>query len=386
MVTNNYCFFKELQELHIDLSNLLNDDCKLILTSWSHQIGISWSLHFSEKECHESGLEDLEFPSWENLPAPWIQRIPVQVINVLKQYKRNAWGMLMIVSRHGSALKLLLNFPLLFWMLYRYAVDNGWAEALFVSCCELSFVDILNAIALPCDEASVSVLKKIYAVNFAQHQYAIIRQLLESDCNALDQLDIIDEDLIRFLLRYPDYRCSPLIRDWHKDKRQLLLQLVQSIQQLSSDLGLGDAVMQRIYKSNDLIALKALKNELYAAKTARAIAEYEMQRGGDSGACVELYQSTLIESDIIRAIKSSVQLYDESKLLDHHLISFADRIKAGQYAAYSVLAPERATLLIILFKSRDDAVIHVITELVTFNGCAVSDETVKAVNDWLIAN
>ena len=128
----------DLQELHIDFSPLLNTPCTLILTSW--QRGISWSVIVDDQiEHHTDPFEDSLFPIEfvdHYCLKQWVQTIPIEILNLLRRYKGNMFGMMNIVSRHETTLNLFLKNPTVFWQLFRHAEENDWTEIQFIDCCK----------------------------------------------------------------------------------------------------------------------------------------------------------------------------------------------------------------------------------------------------------
>jgi hypothetical protein len=140
--TNQYCktsgsrWFAEQQQLHIDIQPLLGYPATLNLSGWD--AGISWSTVIDGETAVYNGLIGASpFPIeffGHDLLKPWVATIPENIIALLKQYKGNAFGILMLVNRHPYLKELFEDHPVLFWFVFTYANDNHWQEHQFVMC------------------------------------------------------------------------------------------------------------------------------------------------------------------------------------------------------------------------------------------------------------
>lgn len=151
------------QKLHIDLEPLLGLPNTLVLSGWD--AGVSWQIVTgSETEIYSDPFGEPPFPielfGHDNL-SPWVSTIPENIMALLKRYKGNAFGMLMLVNRYPYLKELFEDHPGLFWLAHTFARDRHWSEAAFVKLCGLKRTNILGICGLPAQPSALTLLRKI---------------------------------------------------------------------------------------------------------------------------------------------------------------------------------------------------------------------------------
>lgn len=382
------CWYPERNELHVPIIGI---QTTLALTAWNHEIGITWSL------ITDDGIEYYDDPftapffqisDFLNVCAakPYLDQIPAQVLETLKSYRADSFGMLMLLSGNKFLSEFCGKYSTLFWLLFRQAKSDHWSKQQFVNVCLQDEISILQACHLPANPIALELLTKITANNFAQHQYDWIQRLFsELDYQHLNAIrEHIPDHLIQFLLRHPDLQRFKLIHNLEQSDYHELLRTTRVIMQLAEELKIDSVnVMKQARESDNIPALKSLENRLRAAITSRLLHDYEKMLGSAPGASNCFPSPPLADSKNIVALTSTAELLAESKALQHDLITFAEGICAGNYYAYKILKPERATLLLYLFKSADGGIMPVIKSVITYAGREADITTIKQINEWI---
>ncbi len=106
--TNQVCKTSDIrwdadqQQLHINLQSLLSIPATLILLGWD--AGISWQIVTDyEIENYTDPFSEPPFPIEffeHDLLSPWLATITDNITVLLKKYKGNAFGILILVNRH----------------------------------------------------------------------------------------------------------------------------------------------------------------------------------------------------------------------------------------------------------------------------------------------
>ena len=383
------CWYPERNELHVNLLPIIGIQTTLVLTAWNHENGITWSL------VTEDGIEYYDNPFTapffqisdflHDSCSEYIDQIPVQVLQMQKSYRAESFGMLMLL-RGNKYLTKLCGYSTLFWLLFRQAKSDHWSKIEFLDVCNQGELAILDACHLPANPIALELLTKITANNFAQHQYDWIQRLFtELDCTNLNAIRAdLPDHLIQFLLRHPELQHFKLIQHLNKSDYHELLRTIRGIMQLAEELKIDSVnVMKKARESDSIPALKSLENRLRAAITNRLLHDYEKTLGSATGASNCFPSPPLADCKNIVALTNAAELLAESKALQHDLITFAEGICAGNYYAYKILKPERATLLLYLFRNNDSDVLPVIKSVITYAGREADITTIKQINEWI---
>ena len=383
------CWYPERNELHVNLLPIIGIQTTLVLTAWNHENGITGSL------ITDDGIEYYDDPFTapffqisdfldDDSCSEYIDQIPAELMEALKSYRSDSFGMLML-SQSKFLTKLSGNSTL-FWLLFRQAKAERWNTTRFVNVCNQGESAMLIACGLPANDIALEVIAKFTAKNFAQLQsdylYSLFAKLDYQHLNAI-RADLPDH-LIMFLLRHPELQHFKLIQHLNKSDYHELLRTTRAIQRLADELKIDTVnVMKQARESDSIFALNALENRLSAANTNRLLHDYEKMLGSAPGASNCFPSPPLADSKNIIAITSTAELLAESKVLQHDLITFAEGISAGNYYAYKILKPERATLLLYLFKSDDGGIMPVIKSVITYAGQEANIATIEQIQNWI---
>jgi hypothetical protein len=380
------CWYPERNEL---LLPIIGIHTTLVLTSWNHENGITWSLTTAGVvEQYDDPFTAPFFQISDFLHdscSEYIDQIPAQVLETLKSYRGDSFGMLMLLSGNKFLTKVC-GYSTLFWLLFRQAKSDHWSKQQFVNVCLQDEISILQACHFPANAVVLELLTKITAEHYAQHQYDWIQRLFtELDYEHLNAIrEQIPDHLIHFLLRHPELQHFKLIHNLNKSDYHELLRTNRAIMQLADQLKIDSVnVMKQARESDSIPALKSLENRLRATNASRLLHDYEKTLGSATGASNCFPSPTLAGSKNIVAIVSADELLAECKALQHDLITFAEGICAGNYYAYKILKPERATLLLYLFQAADDGIVPVIKSVITYAGQEADITTIKQINKWI---
>ncbi|QPK62919.1 hypothetical protein IVG45_19145 [Methylomonas sp. LL1] len=369
-------------ELHIDLSDLLNDTRILIVTGFNHRDGITWTLLTDDKrEYYDDPFTAPYLPTWEypnqrdDQIQAFLDGIPPSLLNALRPYRRDRFGLLMLSSRHRLLAECCERHPMLFWLLYRQAQVEQWPVVTLLDICSLPITDRLRPCQLPDDTVTLEILNKLQAPQFAQHEYELIhRCFAELDVERLNRLPAIPDHLLRFLLRQPQYQALSLLSTLERYDYNALLRSIRSIEQSvhALQLNLSDVERQVATLAN-LSALNRYQERLHAAATTRLLDDYEKRLGEASDTSLAFPSPPFSATENLQPITRVVDLLAECRLLNHDAIRYVSGIQSGYHYAYRVLNPVYCTAIIILFKTRDDKLLPVIKEVLANNGNPVAE-------------
>lgn len=392
----NRCLWNSSQnELHIDIGDLLklNHHRILVLTSWNHSSGITLSLVTDDGiDRYDNPFTTLPyFPILEKLDynscKDYIDQIPFEIQNVIKRYRRDSCGIVMLLSQNIFLTDLYGKYSTLFWLLFKQAKAQQWTEQQFVNRCLQHETVLLQQCHLPANAVAFEVLAKLTANSFGQYQYDLIFRLFEElDYHHLNSVrkDIPDH-LIQFLLRHSELQHLKLIHELEQryDYNELL-RAIRAIQHLAVELKIDSVnVTKQVLESDSISALKTLQAHLREEATHQLLLDYAKIINDESGACPSFPSPPLAATADIVAITSAAELLAESQLLRHDLVRYCNSIVDGHYYAYHVLAPERSTLLLYLFQTADDGIVPVIKEVVTYSGQSANAATIEQIRKWI---
>lgn len=365
-------WFSENNELHLNLAGIRNDGAMLILTSWNHPEGMTWQLVIEDEiEHYDDPFTAPYFLILECLTdeacSDYLQQIPLPVSKVLKQYRSESFGMLMLLSQNKNLSTLCGKYCTPFWLLFRLAKSDHWSKQQFIAMCESGILNVLKALNLPANQAALDLLNKITTSHYySQFHVDLIQQtFFELDYQHLSaSRDHLPDHLIQFLLRHPDLQHAKLIQSLDKTDYNELLQIIRK---LSAEVTDTRALTKLIAESENIPVLKSHYKRLEATRTNKALQSYEKKLGDAENASRVFPQLSLFaDRHELQQIISEDELLAECKLVRHNLMPYVEGIVKGQYAIYKVLKPEMALLLLMLFPTKDGGIIPVIKTIVPY--------------------
>ena len=330
-----------MAELKLDLSATFGYPLMLEFTGW-HQ-GLSWIYH-NQAERHLNGYNEdkgLSLAFLTHLPESqaWRACIPQPLLNKLlafeKSYKHHTFSSMWFISRERAAEQLFLSEPRLFWVLMDYAKRHDWSQDDVLKTLPLKRTAILAQIGLPASKSFLNLLNRFhYALPFDERAVDMTVNLFKTiPARKLAMLQYIDEALARWLLREPEIIHYPFIR-------QLAGQDVPALRRTYRDvIGLAHAyhgpIETRLGQCREPAQLHELHDQLMDRFNQQAAHNFVNHH----------YDEAPIEPiDGIEYIADRQQLVDEGKVMRHCIGSYHHRIMDGDYCAYRIMTPQRATL------------------------------------------
>jgi PcfJ-like protein len=368
------------QQLHIDLQPLLDSTATLCLSGWD--AGILWSTVIDgEITEYNDPFGESPFPIEffdHDLLSTWVATIPKNIIALLKQYKGNAFGMLMLVNRHAYLKELFEDHPALFWFAYTHANDNHWQEHQFVSLFKSKRTEILKTCGLPNTSSAVKLLQKIQANYFNRYTYDQIRALFNfEDYAVLNHRAAVPIRLVALLKKYPALLYSKFIQNWQGDWTAEEQELLRDIIRMVATNNEGD-YLNWLNRCCDLESLKAQHDIL-----VDRMVEQNRKRTGHNISENKRYPAPPVTGIAqIEPILNSNGLRDESEQQRHCVASYHSEIVQGRYFVYKIHEPERATLGVSILKTKNGKVSLRIDQLRGYKNQKVNEETEKFVMGW----
>ncbi len=272
MTKNNQacCWRSERNELQLDLSQLLGINTTLVLTSWNHAKGITWALRNVVEqidEFYDAPFTAPYFPIWECLDydscSDYLDQIPVEVMQALKPFRGDNFGMLIIVRRHKFFIKFCGIYRVPFWLLFRQAKKERWNPQQLISLCESGIWNVLKVLNLPANQVALQFLSKITASHsYTQFHVDLIQQtFLDLDYRHLNStLETAPDYLLQFLLRYPHLQHVKFLSQLARNDYYVLKDCAKRLQSALIKLGIDNVNQQ-------LAAVLATCDSLHTLRT-----------------------------------------------------------------------------------------------------------------------
>ncbi|WP_404360442.1 PcfJ domain-containing protein [Methylotuvimicrobium sp. KM1] len=363
--------------IKIDFSII--EGCKnyLLISSWNH--GIDWLLIVDNKEIESRRpLTDsaihlsyvLSNPEYKN----WVMEIPNFVINSINPYSGVEFIILNLISHYKAAYDLYFSSKNLLWILIYTARIKKWSEQDVLKLASIKRRDILVACGLPGTEAAVNVLNKISFDTFDITAYQLIYRVLR--LNGYEKLihhEIIDFRLIYNVLAAPWLIDTSFLKNCHPDNWPIgFHSRIEDVQRMAARLGVTQEVNKALKKQIKTYAsLKQLHDRL-----ADRINKQTIEELPDNN----FPQAPILGNNAIVPITGSRMLALEGRAQHHCVRSYESRIQRGEYYVYKVLAPERATLGLMLSKNENKPIFD---QLYLDRNRPVSEATKESVMKWL---
>ena len=354
---------------------------KLLLTGW--QRGIAWYLlQAGEPEGHSNPFAPSLFPI-EFLDSPlltgWRETIPADVLQHLRIYSSNPFGLLMILSRDQAACELFVDHPVLFCLLYFQAQWQGLGLPWLLRNCRLKRVDALSSCDFPRQPSAVTLLKKLKFSGFTRRQFDLICQVFQLDYWLLNHQPRISHTLLQSVIRHPVLLSCQLLAHWQDKDAQLLHSTLTDIQRLQRHGGFSPKRMllplRQCKQVQDVVRLHDRLVGIVNRKSATGVRDD-----------IAYPPPPLPGTEAIVPITDYAQLHAESVTQHHCVNSYHADILAGSYYVYRVLVPERATLGVSILYPGHDCQDVVVDQLKGLRNGEVCTETWQAVETWLFSH
>lgn len=363
--------------LIINFSQYFGYECIATITSWDK--GISWSGVTESEDQTIEALSEMGVPfvaicSSEEA-ARWLATFPYglqdRLIEFESKYRGTLYALLWCISRSKHAEELFEHSPLLVWVLLKTAQLRQWDADYVLSLFSCKRTEILSVCGLGESKSILKLFLKLKLNYFSQYEFDLITSYdWRSLSNYLNHLPFIDDRLLKLLQRYPEFITSKLIQkfgnQWNwKDFNMIFDDTLE----MAAELGIRDIVTHASL-CKDHNQLSNLHNKL--------VADINEQKS-KATLLIEYNEPPIEGTSYIIPITNNHELFKEGKEQYHCIASYHARIFKGEYFAYKVLEPERATLGLRIIKGSGYSIDQIYMK---FNG-AVSADTRAAVSDWL---
>ncbi len=372
------CWHPEQQVLVIDVSPLCGCATRVYLSGWQRGMqGVIW---------REGELEYLDDPFQldvfpieffqHRLMQGWVETIPAELLTPLQVYPSHALGILHILCQDSAAYDLFRQHATLFYLLFRHALAQGIGLPQFLAYCRLKRVEIARICGLPATPSCIKLLKKLQVSRFTQGYVEGVLELLRLNYTSLNHHRRLPESLWLNVVRYPVLLDMPVLRHWQTDTAPQLLASLQEFKRM------------RAFKH---VALRDLLDDLRHCHTVTQV--IHCQRRWEAKVFHPHYVARplpfppppLPGNSHIMPITDYHALDQEGETLQHCVEGFYLAIVDGQYYAYQILAPERATLGIKIRRHATGKSSLRIDQLRGPGNQAVSIATQRAVMTWFDA-
>ena len=363
--------------LIINFSQYFGYECIVSITPWEK--GISWTgINETEvktiADISELGVPFVAICKVEGANS-WLATFPDDLQRNLIEYeliyRGNMYALLWFISRSQYACELFETNPLLVWIILKTAQKQGWDIEFILKLFSCKRTKILAVCGLDESNAVLKIIQKLTLKHFSQHEFELIAKYdWQNVAKHLSHLPLIDGRLLKLLKRYPELETSTLIQKfsaewkWHEFEMTF-----KDTLKMADDLGvLG--IMSQIKACKDLPQLTRLHDRLVSRVNDHAMQDI---------ALIESGEPPMQETPNIIPITNNRDLHMEGKIQHHCIFAYHDRIARGEYFAYQILAPERATLGLHKTVAGGYSIDQIYLK---YNGI-VSDATRELVMAWL---
>ncbi len=386
------------QELTIYLDQLLKKPVSLTLRSWHN--GISWiNIIEGEIEPHHNPFEASLFPiefMGHDILNPWRAQIPNHIMQRLKRYRGNPFGMLNICSRYSQANDLFTHSPTLFWLLFMHVQNHSGNELEFIQLCQQKQTKILKFMGYPAKKSAIKLISKMQFKHYTKKEQALIMQILHLDYDAINHRAAVSFTLIAFVTQCPELINSPFIRQWEDEtsdssahnnrvtntKINDLVGDVQDIRRMAQGKPNKKFILRALAQAYTRKSIKRLHDKLVEQLNNEHALPINAHRNSSPIHTYQYPAPPIKSSTHITPIISYPQLQQESRQQQHCVVSYHQDIAQGAYFVYRVLKPERATLGIKIKHTANNQLTLTIDQLRGYRNKAVTPETTARVLTW----
>jgi hypothetical protein len=323
-------------------------------------------------------------PSAQN----WVSDIPAPILEALLKYERyanySAYSIMVIASHSKYLTELLVESPLIIWMITRIAIQKNWTPEQVISLSTDKRTNILKKLGFSASKATFKNLQKlkVQCVN-----EALFQKLICIDWHtinpSLNHLNVIDLKLIYFLQEHPEYIKSSLLNSfngWNWANFNHYLRDTEKLLRRANCIRhyhLPATQQPKIIPSNTIKRCRSLKELIQLHdKLTEEVNDFENTQAEK----IIFPEPPLPASENIQPITNLSELRLEGRSQKHCILLYQDRIMSNEYYAYRVIQPERATLGI----KRTAKGQWIPDQLRLSCNRTPSKETQKFVSEWLL--
>jgi hypothetical protein len=306
---------------------------------------------------------------------PWLKQIPAEIRPLLIEYESTYPGLLFTllyhISRNRYAFELFINQPRITFIILRYAIHEDVEIDDVTAIFSLNLRSILKICKLPPYNSAVRFIRKLRLRFFGQEQYSILRRLLRSgDYRKYRYCEKIDDDWLYPLINNPDLVKIPIVRKMAISYQDFkFIETHNMITSRLRNMGVDDI---------DICLTECRTIDRLIELCVRLADQTEKGRR-DQLPDIEYGDPPIRGAEHIIPITTFKELALEGQSQGNCVEGYHDRILSGEYFAYKVLKPERATLML----SKDNAGCFEIYQLKSMKNGKPSGATKAVVADWL---
>lgn len=327
--------------LRIDMSQTFGYRLALEVTSWDH--GVSWINDIENQRFvnhyHEDKGLSLAWLSHKDTQGDWRRSFPAKVLQALldfeQHFHRHTFSCLWFVSRSEAAQQLLLSSPILLWLVVDYAKTQQLKPEQVWSLFSIKRTQILALHGLPPTKSALKLLLKYPSENFDYDDVVIIHNLCQQiSPHLLGRLNYINRSLASWILDQPSVLKYPFIYHLNTSDTNALRTTLRDTIAMGAELN-RQRTEQLLQNCQTPEQLYALHDEWIAQFNRHQI---HTKKNTFYPLC------DLEQTESIIQIKTAYELMEEGKEMNHCIASYHKRILCGEYLAFKVMEPERATL------------------------------------------
>jgi len=342
--------------------------------------GITWQLKSKTREqvlgLFAPPLAPLELLSQREDCQDWYLNIPEAIRTRIHDYRHIDFALLYITSHYQYAYELFISHPHLLWLLLCEAKENEWTEEKLISIIGLPRKAILAECGLPATQASVRLLAKFNFERYDMTARSVIKSVfaLSSHEKLNHHRYTINLRLTKLMVRHPVLTRQTFMHNLAEDEWNTHISTtLNDVFRLADELDQANII-------NDICTCKSNSDliELHDRLTRRLNRRMYAQNYRNKFD-VDYPAPPLEGTETIIPIRNGLSLIKEGDDQRHCAASYHNDIVRGEYYIYKVLAPERATLGLILAYGQKPKLEQVYLK----QNKEVSAETMKVVLGWL---
>ena len=325
-----------------DVSEIVGYKCSIELSPWSQ--GVCWRLDPDSNwrtDLYDDPKINFSFLIYANKNNGWEQEVSEALIHLLLEFEKchqiSMYQVIWILSRSQYATEFLISSPLLFWIILDGLISSKFNQNIILKVFESKRSTALTKLGYP---SSKSVLKFIDKITYKRMNRKINQMiwnlLSRHDFQPLNHRENIPLDLIAFLVQNTSFIPSKFVKTIEENfNSSQYCQYIRDTILMSTMLGRTsiDAI-KVINNCKDFDEIKRYHDRI-SNKIARSKPPEEN---------IEFKPTTLKGTQHIVPILSLMDLRIEGMQMKHCIRSYKDEIIEGNYAAFKIIKPERATL------------------------------------------
>ena len=362
--------------LKIDFSEYLGHSCSVQISDWKH--GVDWFSWIDGKIVKSKNIMDelgipLRVICSTKGASLWVSSIPSGVLKKVLKYEmifnKYVFQLLYFISHYQYALDLFNETPILIYLILHTSQKNRYPEQKIVSLFGMKRIRILNECGLSASKSRLKTLNKLRFQRFGLSDLKLVAESLNlENISYLNHLMKIDLELLRFILRNPQFIGCRLINKYDGWAWSEFNNYFSDVFRMAADLGIDDAI--EIVASLD--GLDGL------IKYHDRLVENLNKLSPSTEPLIEYPPPPFVGTESIVPVTNSIELAEEGKLMHHCVRSYHRDIFYGKYYVYRILRPERGTIGLRLNENK-----ILIDQVHLSHNRQPSRDTLELINEWL---